>query len=448
MSWSGQVWKPVEEEWVAKQAADTLRAEYASQLTITKDKDTIAGLLALIRETCIFARIVAALSFLKGWDGILTRTDEWDTDPWLLNVANGTLDLRTGQLGPHDPDRLLTKLAPVDFKPEETGSAWRAHLDRFLPNESVRRQVQRDLGMSLVGTTIEEMLPIWYGDGANGKSTTARVLRRILGDYVNEAVPNLLIQTKFERHPTEIADLAGARLVFSSEVGQGKQMDEELVKRLTGGDVKKGRYMRQDFFDIEQTFTIFLIVNHHPGITGTDHAIWRRVRLIPWTVQIREADRLPQEEIINRLAEEGSSVLGWLVAGLADWQKDRGWIASEVKAATAAYRAEQDRLGAFLGEACEEAPHYTVLVGDLYEVYVKWCAEIGEDALGKTAFGNRLKERGKTTKRTAQGARRWFGLRLNRAKTHPVTLGDASTVSPLEKELAPDKHVNKSPKVT
>lgn len=385
------------------------------------------------RDVRLRADHTGALSFLKGWEGVLTRSDAWDADPWALNCDNGIIDLRTGELGEHDPERLLTKIAPAAFEPDAPGPTWRAHLERCLPEEAVRRQVQRDLGLALIGADVEEMLPIWYGTGANGKTTTAKVLRRVLGDYLAEAAPGLLIQTKYERHPTELADLAGRRLVFSSEVAQGKRLDEEVVKRLPGGDTKKARYMGADFFEFEQSFSIFLIVNHHPGITGTDTAIWRRVRLIPWTVQIPEAERLPQDVVVERLAGEGPAVLSWLLAGLADWRAERGWTAPEVKAATAAYRAEQDRLGGFLAECCEEAAHYTVPVADLYEADSAWSAETGEDPLRKTTFGRRLRENGKTTYRDGHdNVTKWLGVRLRRHAT-------STSSSPLGNPSMPDK---------
>ncbi len=422
MEWTGQVWRQAEEGRVAKIASDTLRAEYAALIAVTADKDTLAYLIGLVRETCIYRQIMAALSFLKGWQNIETRTEDWDSDLWALNVNNGIIDLRTGELTEHDPERLLTKLAPVDYNPEASGSAWEAHLQLFLPSEEIRRQVQRDLGMALVGAVIEEALPIWFGSGGNGKSTTTSVLRAVLGDYTREAAPNLLVLSKFDKHPTEIAELAQRRIIFSSEIGQGKLLDEQRVKELTGGgQPKKAHFMRQDNFEILQTFTIFMLVNHHPIITGTDHAIWRRVRLIPWTVQITEADRLPQEEIVGRLSAEGPAVLAWLIEGLKDWQNDRNWMALEVKAATSQYRAEQDRLGAFIADVCDEAVHFTVTVAELFEVYTAWCGEAGEDPLGKTAFGKRLKERGKISKKTGhENVTKWFGLRLKNHKCEPV----------------------------
>ncbi len=449
MRWTGRVWEKTEEPRMAKIAADTLRKLYSARMNRLLTKSELADLAKLINETCYYGRIIGALNFFKGWERVLTLINKWDLFPWLLNVGDGIIDLKTGRLQKHDSTKLLTKLAKTEFQEQSGGnenSDWQQHLKLFLPNENIRRQVQRDLGTSLVGATIQEMLPIWYGIGANGKSTTARVIQKILRDCVREAAPDLLIASKYERHPTELADLESSRIVFSSETGKGKKLDEVRVKRLTGGDRIKARYMRKDFFEFEKSFSIFLICNYHPVITGTDNAIWRRVRIIPWFIEIPEVERLPQDHIVKKLAESGSEILAWLMDGLKDWQQDHNWIAPEVKAATTAYRAEQDRLLAFLADKCEEAPHYTVPVGELFDIYVTWCQEAGEDALGKTAFGNRLRERGKSTKRGAKGLRKWYGLKLK--KSSQVTLGDAVPYSPIGEALSLDKQETTSPKVT
>ena len=451
MQWTGKVWQKIEEPRMAKIAADTLRKEYSARMNKLLTKADLGDLAKLITETCYYGRIIGALNFFKGWDRVLTLIDEWDRYPWLLNVDNGLIDLKTGSRQNHDSAKLLTKLAKTEFQQsgENENSEWQQHLDRFLPNENIRRQVQRDLGIGLVGATIQEMLPIWHGTGANGKTTTAKVIQRVLRDYVREAAPDLLIASKHERHPTELADLESSRIVFSSETGKGKRLDEVRVKRLTGGDTIKARYMRQDFFEFEQTFSIFLICNHHPIITGTDSAIWRRVRIIPWLVEIPEAERLPQDEIIKKLSESGPEILAWLLAGLRDWQQDNSWMAPEVRAATAAYKAEQDRLGAFMEDNCEEAPYYTVPVGDLFTAYDAWCQEAGEDTLGKTAFGSRLRERGMSTRRGSKGVHIWYGLRLKKENnSKEVTLGDAVSGSPLGETPSLDKQENASPKVT
>ncbi len=414
MRWDGRVWSQVPEELVAKEASDALRAEYASQAAASTDKSTIEHLAKRTQETCLYARIKGALNFFKGFDNVLTKPEAWDAHPWLLNVLNGEIDLHTGQLRPHEPAHLLTKLAPVEHDPTGGNGAWESHLERFLPDPDVRRQVQRDLGRSLVGVTGKETLSLWYGTGANGKSTTVRALQAVLGDYAAKAAPNLLVASKYERHPTEIADLAGRRLVFSIEIADGKKLAEELVKELTGGDRLKGRFMRQDFFEFDQSFTLTLIVNHKPIITGTDDGIWRRIRLIPWTYRIPDDERRPQDLVLAELVADGSAILNWLLAGLQDWQANHYWVAPTVAAATEEYRAEQDVLGGFIFDCCELKERATVEVGALYDAYTEWAEQVGEEPINKRWFGKLLRERGLSQKREAGGARtrKWVGIRL------------------------------------
>ena len=273
--------------------------------------------------------------------------------------------------------------------------------------------MQRDLGRALVAADLEESLPIWHGSGANGKSTTERAIQRGLGDYARQAVRNLLVASKQERHSTEIADLAGARLVFADEIERGKRLDEALVKELTGGGRKKARFMRCDNFEFEQTFTIFFSVNHCPAIVGSDRGIWRRIRLVPWSVEI--ADQRPQEEVVAELDADGGWMLRWMVAGFADWQADHHWVTEEVRAATDAYQADQDRLSGFLGEVCERKTFAQVSVGGLYDAYASWCESSDDERLGKIDFGKQLKEKGFAQSKDGNGTRLWKGLRLRTA---------------------------------
>jgi putative DNA primase/helicase len=300
---------------------------------------------------------------------------------------------------------LLTKQANVDYNPDANSEAWAEHLELFLPDPDIRRQVQRDLGVALVGAVQDEYLSIWYGCGANGKSTTARVIMRVLGDYAIKAAPGMLIQKKHDEHPTQIADLCGRRVVFSVEIDQGKKLAEALVKDLTGGDKLKARFMRQDYFEFEQTFNIFLLVNHKPVITGTDTAIWRRIRLIPWTQTVPEDMRRPQDEVVAELSsgDNGSAVLNWMLDGLRDWKENRLRITEKVKAATEEYRAEMDVLGAFLRDCCEEKEYVSVPVKELYEAYLRWCEDTGCDAVSKKTFSERLRDRGFAITRRGHG---------------------------------------------
>ena len=412
MEYDSGVWTPIHEGRAVYFAAEALRREYARQLAGEADKARVQALAKKVSDAATAARVRGALVFLSGMPGFYASAEAFDADPWLLNLKNGTLDLRTMELRPHTPADLLTKQAPIVYDPQADCPRWRAHLGLCLPNPNVRRQVARDLGLVLVGADLDELLPIWWGTGRNGKTTTVRVLQEMLGDYVCQAAKDLLVVSKYERHPTDIADLAGRRLVFSQETDEGKRLNEALVKWLTGGDRVKARFMRADNFEFSRTFTIFLVTNHKPIIHGIDTGTWRRIRLIPWTVEIPADRRRPQEQVVAELVAEGPGILNWLLDGFLDWHANPNWLAPEVAAATEAYRAEQDILGAFLGEACELGERFSVQVGELYGAYLEWCAQSGEEPVGKTTFGRLLRNRGISQDRPAGKERRWIGLRL------------------------------------
>ena len=424
--WTGKVWRKAPEPVVVNAAQKTLRAHYGNELARPQSPAADKRLRDLHRLTCRHASILGGLAFLKGEPGFHTDFEEWDADPYVLNCADGILDLKTQTLHPHDPAELCTKMTRWRFAGAESSGAWDRHLRRCLPDDDICRQVQRDLGRALVGTDLEESLPIWYGIGANGKSTTARTILQGVDEYGKQAVKDLLVATKFERHTTDLADLAGARIVVAEEVEDGKRLDEATVKNLTGGNRKKARFMRGDNFEFEQTFSIFELVNHRPVIAGTDTGIWRRLRLVPWTESIPFADQRPQDEMVAELMADGPWMLRWMVAGLADWQADHHWIAEPVQAATDAYRAEQDILAGFLGRRCVLHPHATVSVDELHEAYMIDLMEFGDEGierLTKVAFGKRLKSRNLTQGRDASGARRvWRGIGL-------LTTSDKNSVS-------------------
>jgi putative DNA primase/helicase len=414
--WTGRVWERADEAVVVNAAQKILRRHYGHELAQRQTAAEDKRLHELHKATCRYASVLGALAFLRGEPGFHTEFGEWDADPYALNCGDGLLDLRTQTLRPHDPAALCTKIVHWSYASTASTGAWERHLRRWLPDDDVRRQVQRDLGRALAGTDLEESLPIWYGTGANGKSTTTRTLLQGVDKYGKQAVKDLLVASKFERHTTELADLAGSRIVIAEEVQDGKHLDEATVKNLTGGNRKKARFMRGDNFEFEQTFSIFLLVNHRPVIIGTDKGIWRRLRLVPWTVSITFADQRPQDEVVDELMADGSWMLRWMVAGFADWQADHHWIAEAVEVATAAYRAEQDVLAGFLSRCCALNPEATVSVNDLYEAYTIDTMENGDEGverLTKIVFSNRLKSRNLMQGRDTSGSRRiWLGIGL------------------------------------
>ncbi len=425
LKYQGGVWKTVGDERLARIASETLRRHYGNTLAQAKRKEDMDRLAKLVRDSCTMAKIQGALSFLKGWDGFYTEAAEWDSDSWLFNCRNGVLELKTLTFKPHNPDFLCTKQAGVSYEPDIGCPQWRAHLERFLPDANVRRQVQRSLGVALVGAVLEEKLDLWHGTGKNGKSTTQRPLLYILGDYAGVCAPNLLVASKHERHPAELADLAGNRLLFSSETEANRRLAEALVKQVTGGEPIKARHMYGHFFTFERTFSTILITNHKPRILGQDNAIWRRIRFIPWNETIVDDERRPQDELVSEfVTEEGTGILNWLLEGLQDWQENPQWVAPEVVAATDAYRSEQDAIGGFLADFCEFGPRYVTGVSELYEAYTRWCEESGEEPLNKKVFGTTLKSRGIDPGRS-KTTRQWVGVRLR------VTDGDGRSVKSL-----------------
>lgn len=415
MIYNNGIWQPITESEAAEISVQAAENYFLREIaaTISNDKKRF---LSRHLETIYRSSVIrGALFFLAGKDGFRTHQTDWDSHPYLLPCDNGVLDLKLGVLLPHSPDYLFTKKINASYDPKAECPNWEAHMNKFIPNPEIRRHVQRSLGISLIGKALDEKLEIWWGkDGQNGKSTTVEVLLNIFSEFGTMAAPDLLIQSKYEPHPTRLADLAGRRIVFSVEVEKGKRLAESMVKFLTGDGKQKARFMRQDFFEISQTFDIFLVANEKPIVTGQDNGIWRRIRIVPWEVVIRPEERRPRDEVITQLTSESSGILNWLLAGLRDWQSDNWWVAPEVRAATEVYRSEQDRIGGFLADDCEFGKFYTVDKATLYAEYCQWCQDNSEDPVGKKTFSDLIKGRGigETRAQNAARTRLWIGLKL------------------------------------
>ena len=407
------VWVSISSEKVAKDATDTLHRYYTHLMANAQNRSERDELIKKIKDVWVYSRIIGALNFLKGFPGIMTLSQELDAIPEVLNLENGTLDLKTFTLRPHRPEDLLTKQVKAKWNTEAKKDEWLKHLNLCLPNKNIQREIQRELGLALTGVSLEEVLPIWYGTGANGKSTTLKVVMEVMGDYAQMAAPRLLIKSKYERHTTELAELQGRRLIFSTETGENGELDEEKMKWLTGGERIRARFMRQDNFEFPRTWIVFLVTNYKPAIRGTDEGTWRRIRLVPWEEVLPPDKRMPQEEIVKLLLEERDGILQWIVEGLKDWKEDHRWKAEEVLIATEKYREEEDVLREFLNERCEFKRSYSVEVGELYSEYLMWCQENGEDPKSKIEVGKLLRKRGLHQKRYGhERERKWVGIRI------------------------------------
>lgn len=418
--WDGKRWRPDDTGQVIRYAKATVRSIYEE--AAASDDDARAKEIARwAGRSQAKDRILAMISLAQSEPGIPVKIEELDRNPWLLNVENGTIDLRTGDLKPHDPGDLITKLAPVAYDPKAVAPKWAAFLQRVLPVEGLRGFLQRLSGYALTGDVSEQKLPFLYGLGANGKSTYINTFMEALGDYAQQAPPELLT-VKGHSHPTELADLMGARLVASVEVEDGKRLAESLVKQLTGGEKIKARYMRQDFFQFDPTHKVFLVANHRLEVRGTDLAIWRRIKMIPFEVTIPEDERDPH--LPEKLKAELPGILAWAVKGCLEWQQMGLGEPVEVSAATDEYREEQDVLALFIEDVCDVHPAATESAQTLYKEYSEWCQEQGELPETQRKFGSRLTEKGFTRQRLTSGERKgayeYVGLRVFRVGNPPL----------------------------
>ncbi len=342
-----------------------------------------------------------------------------DNNPWLLNCVNGTLKLKTGKLREHRRTDYITKLCPTPFLPDAPCPTWL----RFLEGVFQRKArlivfIQRLLGLCLTGDVSEHILPIFWGAGANGKTTLLNAVLKTLGDeYAMKARTELLLQSRGERHPTEIADLFGRRLVAASETPQGARLNESLVKDLTGGERLRGRRMRGDFWEFPPTHKIILLTNHRPGVAGTDEGVWRRVRLVPFDVTFWDPDKHPypaaegldpdlrqDKRLGEKLADEAPGILAWMVQGCLDWQRDGLTMPDEVRIATAEYRDAEDLLAQFIAERCVTGANNRCKLSTLYGAFKAWSEAFGERPLGRKTFSQSLV--GKFQRTTSNGT--WY----------------------------------------
>jgi putative DNA primase/helicase len=406
--WDERRWQRDETGEVVRRAKETLRALLADTAEIDDD-DTRRQLtkhaLASERES----RIASAIALAKSEPTIPVLPEQLDADPWAFNVLNGTIDLRTGELRPHRRADIITRLSPVEYDPNARCPRFERFLDEILMEDDLVTFVQRYAGYSLTGSTREQVFVQLYGGGANGKSTLLETLRAVLGDYGQQAPAETFLERR-DSIPNDVARLRGARFVAATETGEGRRLNEVLVKRLTGGDTIAARFMRGEWFEFTPTFKTWLASNHKPEIRGTDEAIWRRIRQIPFTVTIPPDQRDPR--LRDALAAELPGILAWAVQGCLDWQHHGLGTSVAVDQATAEYRDEMDVLGGFIADTCIVLPDVSAKAGALYHAYTEWADDNGvRDRLSQQAFGRRLRDRGFEQERT-DAARWWRGIGL------------------------------------
>ncbi len=347
-----------------------------------------------------------------------------DANPMLLGTPSGVLDLGCGNYRPHDQRDRITKTTGCEFDRVASAETWKRFVSAAMGGDpDLIGYVQRLCGYMLSGARGEHLLPILWGNGANGKSTFLGAMQSVLGDYAGTAAPGLLIQRHGTEHPTALADLQGKRMMVVSETGEAGRLNEEQAKLLTGGDTITARRMRMDFFQFEPSHQLILQTNHRPRVAGTDQGLWRRLRLIPFAVTVPKDKRDPH--LPEKLRAELPGILSWCLDGWKNYRTHGFNYPEAVRAATSDYRESSDIVGEFLSECCDMNPNFTESAGNLYHAYQDWCGQVGERSRSQREFGMRLGERGFVQARTGS-SRRWRGLGLH--ETSQSDANDAYTL--------------------
>jgi putative DNA primase/helicase len=335
--------------------------------------------------------IHAVVSLARCDNRIAASVEQWDSDPWMLNTPSGTIDLKTGATRKHDPldyITMITAVSPTNERPK----LWLEFLKTIMHgDEEMLRYLQKVFGYCLVGETKEHEMYFAYGTGKNGKGVTLNTIRGLIGSYGKEAAIETFITSQSERHPTELADLRGTRLVTCGETDDGQRWAEARIKMLTGGDPVKARFMRQDFFQYQPQFKLFLAGNHKPRLSNVDEAIKRRFRLIPFTYTVPDEER--DVDLPVKLKAEWPAILQWCIEGCLAWQSDGIKPPTSVSAATKSYLSQEDAITNWYTECCEAEDKSFVYIKDLFDSWRAWAMENGDVVGTKRILSRHLEDR-------------------------------------------------------
>jgi putative DNA primase/helicase len=405
--WDGRRWS-VDERSIQIQALakDTARGIFEE---IERAADQ-AAMFRHARRSQSKNSIEAMVTLVRSEPGICARLVDFDADPWLLSVANGTLDLRTGNLRPHAREDLITRLVDVTYDPDAECELWDGFLWRITgQNDELYAYLQRLVGYLLTGLTTEQVLHFLFGLGANGKSTFCEIIERLLGDYAIVVSPEMVMQKRHGGIPNDVARLRGVRVAMMNETSQGARFNEAKLKDLTGGDTLNARFLHQEFFDFAPTHKLVIRGNHKPAISGTDPGIWRRLRLVPFTVQIPTDEQ--DHRLLEKLHAELPGILRWAVIGCRQWQEIGLKPPAVITDAVADYREESDTLGRFIEEHCEAGANKQCTASAFFRRYQDFCQRAGERSLPSKDLPDEMRRRGFEQKRVTSG-KLYLGIAL------------------------------------
>lgn len=401
--------------WDGKRWAPDVRAAKANALL----EELLRMSWAESQHSAELASDVRASMTATGSAGVLSLAstkllaEHVDENPHLLNCQNGTLDLHTLRLRPHDPADMLTKITGASYDPAARGETWRGFLASSLPDPEVRGFLQRYAGLALIGQVIEHVIVIATGSGRNGKGVIARAMKAALGSYAVTATNDLLITGRHgHKSAGELASmmvLRGARWAEMSEIDKGARMNESLMKSLTGGDTITAKFMGKDFVEFEPSHSFYMLTNDLPAVDADSEAAWARIRVVPFTESFIGKE---DPTLDGRISAEIDAVLVWAVEGLREYQRIGLAAPDAVNNADSSYRQENDPVSAFVTDECIVSPAASVKAAALFEAYTEWARTNGEAQITAKAFGSLIKRTPGVTAGKVAGSRGYAGIGL------------------------------------
>ncbi len=408
--YDGKRWAKVDESAVIELAKATVRKIEKEAVELESDTERRQLLDWAVKSEAGY-RLEQMVKLSKG--ALYAEASDFDRDTWLLNVEDGTIDLRTGELRDHAPEDMITKLAPVEYEGESDGKRWEAFLREIFNNdEGLIDYVQRAIGLSLTGQTTEDVFFVAHGSGRNGKSTLFGILQTLLGDYASTASSNLILsQGNFPKQSYDLASLIGTRFVTVYETELDKKLDLSTVKQLTGGDMMTAAAKYEKPVTFRPQLKLFLSTNNKPEVNEASKAIWARIKLIPFDVTF-EGERM-DTELEEKLQAELPAILRWAVEGTLKWQANGLSEPESVLEATRDYREESDDLAAFINDKCATGTNTSVKASELFKAYENWLdpdVRARQEGMTSTAFSTEIKRRYRSKR--ARGGVTYVGVGL------------------------------------
>jgi putative DNA primase/helicase len=405
------IWRVDRNDQIVIAATDFARECQKAAVDLPADQK--AKTIAFLLRAELKSGLDHAIALAKSCPPLNDPGDGWDADPWVLGAPNGIIDLRTGTRRPGRPEDKITLSVAVPFDPDAPAPGFAQFLAAVFDGDAdLVTFVQRFAGYALTGATTEQVLALFYGLGANGKTTLINLIGRVLGDYSHN-LPFATIELRQRAAiPNDLAALEGKRFVTASETNDGSRLNEARIKALTGCDPISARFMHSEWFTFRPVAKFVLAVNHKPVVLDDSIGFWRRIRLVPFARTFTGAER--DDRLEDRLfTTEGAGILTWLVRGCLDWQAHGLGAPAVVREATSDYQLDSDPLADFVHECCEPDPAVRTPASTMHEAYAKWADKRrlkGADRLNDKEFGGRMAQ--KFDRKHTERGKVYLGVKL------------------------------------